>query len=261
MKMATKKNGNGNGNGRLPAVLADAFAEDTGIGFEEVTSNDIQIPFVRILQAMSPQIKKSDPAFISGATQGDIFDTVTNEVWSGDKGIVVLPVYFQTKYLEFVPRTQGGGFVGELASNSNEVQQAVRDQDSGMELLENGNELVRSAQHYVKICHKDGTLENAIVDMKKTQLKKSRLWLSMMMMQKHKGTTLPIFATTYRLKTIEDGNDKGSWYTWTIAVEGRVPSIEAYNDAKHLHGSIKSGELRIAPPPPETAVTDEDIPF
>ena len=248
MKMATKKNGNGNGNGRLPAVLADAFAEDTGIGFEEVTSNDIQIPFVRILQAMSPQIKKSDPAFISGATQGDIFDTVTNEVWSGDKGIVVLPVYFQTKYLEF-------------ASNSNDVQKAVRDQDSGMELLENGNELVRSAQHYVKICHKDGTLENAIVDMKKTQLKKSRLWLSMMMMQKHKGTTLPIFATTYRLKTIEDGNDKGSWYTWTIAVEGRVSSIEAYNDAKQLHGSIKSGELRIAPPPPEPAVTDEDIPF
>jgi hypothetical protein len=223
----------------------------------------MQIPFLRIIQALSPQLKKSDAAFIEGAGQGDIFNTVTDKVWDGDEGVVVIPVYFEMKFLEFVPRTQGGGFVGELSADSNDVRTAIRDTDTNLELLHNGNELVRSAQHYVKIVHEDGNLENAIVDMKKTQLKRSRLWLSMMMMQKHNGNTLPSFANTYRLKTVEDGNDKGSWGSWSIALEGRVPSLEAFKDAKELHESIRRGELKLAPPPAEGAVTDqsEDVPF
>jgi hypothetical protein len=250
---------------KLPVGLEEAFEADIGVGFEEVTSSDLQIPFVRIIQALSPQLKKNDAAFIAGASQGDIFNTVTNKVWGAEDGVLVLPVFFAMKFLEFVPRNQGGGFLGEFSADSNEVRTAVRDKDSGMELLTNGNELVRSAQHYIKIVHEDGNLENAIVDMKKTQLKKSRLWLSMMMMQKHNGKTLPSFANTYRLKSVEDGNDKGSWGSWNISLEGRVSSLEAYNDAKELHGSISRGELQLAPPAQDTEVitdqSSEDIPF
>jgi len=250
---------------KLPAGLAEAFEADSGVGFEEVTSSDIQIPFLRIIQALSPQLKKNDPAFIAGASQGDIFNTVTSKVWEADVGVSVLPVFFQMKFLEFVPRSQGGGFEGELSADSDEVRTASRDKDSGMEVLNNGNELVRSAQHYIKIVHDDGTLENAIVDMKKTQLKKSRLWMSMMMMQKHKGATLPSFANTYRLKSVEDGNDKGSWGSWSISLEGQVSSLEAYREAKDLHGSISSGELKIAPPVQDLAAittqSTEEVPF
>lgn len=252
-------------NGKLTTDLEQAFAEDAGVGFEGVTSSDLQIPFLRIIQALSPQLKRSDPAFLEGAQMGDIFNTVTNKLWTGDEGVVVLPVYFETKMLEFVPRTQGGGgFVGELSSGSREVSAAVRDPNTGMEILESGNELVRSASHYVKIVHETGNYENAIVDMKKTQLKKSRQWLSMMMMQKQNGSTLPSFAYMYRLRSVEDGNDKGSWYTWSISLVGMVDSLVAYKEAKELHGSIKSGEMRLGPPPTDTALeapVEKDLPF
>ena len=211
--------------------LTKAFEADVGSGFEEVTSSDIQIPFIRIIQALSPQLKKTDPSFIEGASQGDIFNTVTKKLWNGEEGILVIPSYFQQKLLEFIPRNQGGGFVGELSPESEDVRKAVRDQDSGLELLENGNELVRTAQHYVKIVHEDGTLESAIVDMKKTQLKKSRQWNSIMLMQKHNGASLPSFANVYRLKSVEDGNDKGSWHSWTVNHERQVDSIDSYIDA------------------------------
>ena len=210
---------------KLSKDLEDAFSADSGFGFEEVSQSDLQIPFLRILQALSPQLKKSDAAFISEASQGDIFNTV----------------------------------------NSEDVCAAVRDKDSGMELLTNGNELVRTAQHYIKIVHDDGNLESAIVDMKKTQLKKSRLWLSLMMMQKRNGKTLPSFANTYRLRSVEDGNDKGSWGSWSISLGEPVPSIEAYSEAKELHDSISSGDLQLAPPAQDTEVisdqSSEDIPF
>ena len=261
------RNGNGkkNGNGKLPAALSAAFATDAGLGLEEVTTSDMQIPFLNIIQALSPQIKKSDPAFIEGASQGDICNTVTNQVWDADKGVSVLPVHFVQKMLEFVPKTAGGGFVGELSADSDDVRRAVRDKDLGIEILPNGNELVRAAQHYVKIVHEDGTLESAIVSMKKTQLKVSRKWITLIAMQKHNGSTLPSFASTYTLKSIEDGNDKGSWYSWSVSIGARVGSLEAYNDCKELHGSIRRGELRLAPPPSglvsEDQSSSDEVPF
>ena len=230
-----------------------------GGGLEEVTSEDVQIPFLRVLQALSPQIKKSDPAYIKGSEQGGIFNTVTKKFWNGDDGVIVIPTYFQKKLLEFVPRSEGGGFVGEI--NPKNLPKIVK--ENGMEMLENGNELVRTAQHYVKIVHDDGTLENGILDMKKTQLKKSRQWMSIMMMQKHNGKTLPSFSQVYRLKTVEESNDKGNWYTWSVQHEKMVDSIESYNDAKSFYTSIKSGELTALPP--TDANKDEremaDVPF
>ena len=233
-----------------------------GGGLEEVTSEDIQIPFLRVLQALSPQIKKSDPAYIKGAEQGGIFNTVTKKFWSGDDGVLVIPTYFQKKLLEFVPRSEGGGFVGEI--NPKNLPKIVK--ENGMEMLENGNELVRTAQHYVKIVHDDGTLENAIVDMKKTQLKKSREWVSIMGMFKYPkeagqnlvGKTMDSWYNMFRLTTVEESNDKGSWYTWKIVHEKQVDKIEYVNESKSLHTSLSSGELTALPP---TDANESEVPF
>ena len=90
-----KKNGGG-----LPAELAEAFEADSGSGFEGVTTDDLQIPFIRLIQALSPQIDKSDSNYIEGSGAGDIFNTVTKQHWAGDEGVVVLPALFQMKLLE-----------------------------------------------------------------------------------------------------------------------------------------------------------------
>ena len=233
-----------------------------GGGLEEVTSEDVQIPFLRVLQALSPQIKKSDPAYIKGAEQGGIFNTVTKKFWSGDDGVLVIPTYFQKKLLEFVPRSEGGGFVGEI--NPKNLPKIVK--ENGMEMLENGNELVRTAQHYVKIVHDDGTLENAIVDMKKTQLKKSREWVSIMGMFKYPkeagqnlvGKTMDSWYNMFRLTTVEESNDKGSWYTWKIVQEKQVTTMQSINESKSLHLSLLKGDVKALPP---TDANENEVPF
>ena len=249
-------------------ALEKAFAEDSGAGFEDVEGErDLQMPRLGICQANSPQLKKKDERlFIKGASLGDIFNPVTKKYWPGDKGVIVIPVHFQHKLNEWIPRTQGGGFVKEHPFDSVEVSKAVRDKELGMEVLENGNELVRTATHYVKIVHEDGSLESAILDMTKTKLKRSRAWLSMMAMQKHNGATLPSFANTYCLKTVEESNGKGSWYSYSISLEGLVTSLEVYKEAKEMHGKVDRGELRVAPPPPPEQLIvnpdpDDSIPF
>ena len=105
----------------VASELDKMLEADAGVGLENITTEDMQIPFIRIIQALSPQLQKDDPLYIKGAEQGDIFNTVTHQVWKAEEGIVVVPCYFEQKLLEFVPRSQGGGFVQELSKDHPDV--------------------------------------------------------------------------------------------------------------------------------------------
>jgi hypothetical protein len=126
-----------------------------------------------------------------------------------------------------------------------------------MDVLPSGNELVRTGQHYVKVLNEElGMLEPAIIDMKKTQIRRSKIWVTQMSMQTIKladGTSkpAPMFANKWKLKTVADGNDKGSWYSWQIEKVGMVDSLDVYNECKEFHNSVASGEIK------GTAVADE----
>ena len=62
---------------KISKELQEAFLENANMGMEEVGKDDLQMPFIRAIQPLSPQIKKNDSEFIEGASAGDIFNTVT----------------------------------------------------------------------------------------------------------------------------------------------------------------------------------------
>ena len=53
----------------LPANLMSEMVADSGVGLDNVTADDMQIPFLRILQALSPQLIKTNSGYIKGAEQ------------------------------------------------------------------------------------------------------------------------------------------------------------------------------------------------
>ena len=231
-------------------VMDDIF-QTAGDG-AHYDSSEMQIPFVRVLQALSPQLNKNKPEFIKGASAGDIFNTVTGEVWPGEEGITVIPVYQETKYLEFVPRSQGGGYKGERHASDPDLQNTTR--DGSKELLPNGNELVKSDQHFCLLLADDGSYQPAIVDMKSTSLKVSRRWKTQIAMQKVKAPdgrmlTPALYATMWKLSVVEESNDQGSWSNWSVERVGLVQSRELFQEAKALRESIASGAVKAAADP------------
>ena len=50
--------------------------EFAGEGLEEVTAEDLAIPFLRVLAQLSPQVNKRDGAYVDGAEAGMIYNTV-----------------------------------------------------------------------------------------------------------------------------------------------------------------------------------------
>jgi hypothetical protein len=231
-------------------------------------SSEMQIPFVRILQAMSPQLKKREAEYIEGSEQGDMFNTVTKQHWTGEDGITVIPCYQTTKYLEFTPRDQGGGFRGEIAATDPVLQRTER--QGAKEMLPNGNELVKSDQHYCLVVEADGTYQPVVIDMKSSQLKVSRRWKTQIAMQKikHPKTgamiTPPLFATQWKFTTIEESNDQGSWFNYQIEKVGLLESRDLMLEAKSFRDSVAAGEVKAAPEEGSSTVSSsnsDEIPF
>lgn len=257
-------------NAEVSTEVLDDIFEFAGEG-AAFDSSEMQIPFVRVLQALSPQLNKKKPEFIEGAAQGDLFNTVTGQAWSGDDGINVVPCFQTTKYLEFVPRDLGGGFKGEIAPNDPVLQATTR--SGAKEILPNGNELVRSDQHFCLVLDKDGSYQPAVIDMKSTQLKVSRRWKTQIAMQKIKNpktgalVTPAVFATIWKLTTTEESNDQGSWNNYNVEKVGLVSDRILLAEAKAFRDSIAAGEVKAAaedmmPATASTApVRDDEIPF
>ena len=246
----------------VSADVMDDIFETAGDG-AAFDSSEMQIPFVRILQAMSPQLSKKKPEYIEGASQGDLFNTVTNQYWDGEEGITVIPCYQTTKYLEFIPREQGGGFQGEIPANDPVLTKTTR--EGAREILPNGHELVKSDQHYCLVVDDDGSFQPAVVDMKSSQLKVSRRWKTQIAMQKVKHpkteqmVTPAVYATMWRLTTTEESNDQGTWNNYTVAKENLVSNRDLLMEAKAFRESIMAGEVKAAADPEHTSTGSSDV--
>lgn len=254
-------------NTALSADLLEDMMLDAGEG-TAFSADEMQIPFVRLLQALSPQLNKKKAEYIDGASSGDAFNNVTGQYWDGEQGLTVIPCYQTTKYLEFTPREMGGGFRGEINPNNPVLQQTTR--SGSKEILPNGNELVKSDQHFCLIVDEDGGFQPAVIDMKSTQLKVSRRWKTQIAMQKvtlpnGSKVTPPVFATMWKLRSVEESNDQGSWSNWAVEKVGLVKDRDLYQEARTFRKSIEAGEVKAAPDEHEQSAArqeaDQDIPF
>ena len=86
-----------------------------------------------------------------------------------------------------------------------------------------------------------------------------------MAMQKIKSTgkTMPTFANVYRVTTVKEKNDKGTWYSLSFTMEKTVPDIQTFNEAKDFSDDLKSISISQAPPAyePEKIGTEQEVPF
>lgn len=262
------------------SASSDLFAKmlsDAGLGVEDVSSQDMAIPFLSILQALSPQLNKHDGSYVSGAEQGDIYNSVTGDVYK--EGVLVIPVAFQRRYTEWLPRTQGGGLVHDYGSDESVTKRATPRPTGGW-LMPNGNELVLTANHFCLLVHlgdtsgSPTTYERVVVAFSGTQYKKSRRWNTMIMATMIPGPRglrpAPVFARAYKLDTVPESNEKGSWYGWRITPDQFVLALPdgeiLYAAAKAFREGVVADQYKVAVQPTDhviqaAAVADPDNPF
>lgn len=218
--------------------------EDAGSGFEEASAATFAIPFIQILQSGSPQCKKSDGAYIKGAEEGMLYNTVTGELYDGEKGIKVIPCHFTHRFNEWKLREEGGGFIGE---HKPDALPPTRKDEKGRDITTRGNQLVDTRNHYVLVHNEaDDTWFPALMAMSSTQLRKSRNWMTQMQSIKVKRgdgvqVQAPMFSRIYHITTQAESNDKGSWFGYRVQLEGIVDDPAAYAEAKAFRAAVVQG--------------------
>lgn len=233
----------------LSAADADELMQqDAGRGYEEAGRDAFQMPFLRILQDLSPQVKKLKSEYIAGAKPGQILHTVTKDLFDE---VQVIPCHYSQTFIEWVPRGKkgaegGAGFVAAHPAGTPLAAQIVRDEQN-RPLLPNGNQLSDTRQHYVLLVRADGSCEQALIAMSSSQIKASKNWMtrSRAPLLRSDGTIRvaqpPLWARVYTLRAVEVSNDKGSWWGWEVADSIDNLVIDHIKLARAFHAQLVSG--------------------
>jgi hypothetical protein len=246
------------GNSAL-TVMADELAFDAqgASGFENIHPEDVSIPFIKVLQALSPQTRGATK--IPGAAEGDFFNTVTEHVYKGT--IKLIPCVYQKAFVEWVPREQGGGFVKQYFDSS--ILSQTKKNEKNMDILPNGNTVVTTAYHYCLLVKEDNSFERVVLSLTSTQLKKSRRWISQMMTIQiavgNKKITPPMYSHVYEFTTKEESNDFGSWYGFNIGSCKMIEDKDLYLEAKRFYNDITAGIVKTVEPPEHETIAKPDV--
>jgi hypothetical protein len=239
--VATKK------QAQVAAFDPSIFEEDAGAGNENITQDDLALPFLKILSGLDPLLDE-----LEVARKGDIYNTVTGDLFKGSDGIRVIPCAYQRRFIEWAPRGTGSGAPVNIFTPDEKRPETERSKDDNREYVVGGDGtyIEDTHQHFVLVLDEDGTAQPALIAMKSTQLKKSRKWNSMVQGRMATGANgrpfqMPRFSHVYTLKSIKEENSKGAWHGWDIALEGQVSDITLYGQAKEFANSVNAGDVNV----------------
>jgi len=195
------------------------FAADLE-GYEGINMDTMAIPFIRILQALSPQLKKTKPEYVAGAEEGMVCNSVTGRLYATPLRIVIGK--FERLYIEWKPKR--GGFVAAHAPESVDLSNKYLRDDKGKLIdKETLNELVDTYMYYVLLPDyvEDGV---CIMSMSSSQLKEAKKLNRVLMTTVIPGTSakaMPHYMV-FELNTIERSNDQGEWFAPVFSFESFV---------------------------------------
>lgn len=237
----------------LPADLDfEMLQQDSGAGVDTMTADDVALPYLGIIQAMSPQVQPGTSAYVEGIQVGMFINSVSQDYFDGrNKGLLFVPCAYDRRFVEWIDRDAGGGFVADYDIDSDILSHCKKD-DKGKWRMPSGNLMVETAYHSGLYLDPEANSWNeCVISLKSTGLKVNRKWNNDLVTTKIPGTDLqaPRWLYIYHLTTWLESKKNNSW--WQLKAEmheeaGKpvMVSRKVYDKAKNFHKLIQSGELK-----------------
>jgi hypothetical protein len=246
-------------------VMVIDYGDDAGAGTENVTKDEYALPFWRILQSNSPQLKPVANGGVPGAKVGQILNTATNELYDGEAGFDFIPVYRDHNFPEFTPRDAGGGFVGIRAVDDPIVLRlrAEQGQFGKLKLRADGGETELTETYYLYGMAVQGhfVLGRGLLGFASTQIRKYKTFVTQAMgivYPNAAGVPVrpPLWAHRWHLSTIFESNKKGDYYGWRLTLADGVSVMDSikvrlklsdplYLQGREFYELIKQGTVKV----------------
>lgn len=200
--------------------MAYDITKVSGMGTENLDSGSA-LPFVRILQDLSPQLKSNKDEYVEGSKAGDLFFNKTKCLLANPLNII--PVYTKAVYTEWIPRNKGGGYVAShpltVVSDPSYEKGRERQYDEWL-----GENELRYTSYWFILAEIDGNWEEAIIPFTSSQLKVSRKLtgdINRFRYEQDKSIIPPLFAQKWQLKTVMETSKNNDDY-WNFEIADNV---------------------------------------
>ena len=185
-----------------------AEKENAGAGFGDMDSTTMAIPFLKLLQDLSPEVKKNKTEYVEGAEPGMFINSVTKEIFTEVPCIVLA---FEHIFNEW---TANRGPLVARHAKSEFSRICINPQDFGRYKTADGNDLVETYMYYLLIV---GHEEEGPVcfSATKTQITPSQAWNRMIAsLTFPNNTKAPGEYGKYTLVPVAKASDKGDYWSF-----------------------------------------------
>ena len=195
----------------------DFIKRGTKRGAEHITREDARVPRLCLAQGLSPQVQKGDAQFIEGLSIGDAFNDLTGEMY-GDGTLRVIVV-----------RADPPRFV-EFDKDRNIVDRNVPKDDPRTQwTVDNKGNPVKpiATKFYDYVVLLGDRLEPMALSFKSSAIPTAKRLNSLLWM-----TDADIFSCWYEFTPVQQKNDVGTWYNFSVKPAGWIQDQKVYEVAK-----------------------------
>lgn len=225
MAKATKAVTKTDGIGAAPSYVSEEVR-----GNENITTDDIIVPRLNLLQTISPELDENDARYIEGAKAGMFVNNLTMVLHPSP--VVIIPIVYRREYVIFKERKAGGGFKGSHPTEAEALKAIAESEEGQLECIETG-------VHFCFLVGANGEISEIVFTMTSTKLKASRKLNSLVRLREKDR-----FAGTYKIVSVPDENIHGKFHTIDVVNDGWATE-EQYKAAEEIYKAIGEGEREV----------------
>lgn len=238
----------------LPAFMQD----QVGLGTEALGVGDAEIPRLKLMQALSPELEAYDTL-----KQGEFFHTLIEE--SFGNSVRVTPIYVDSRYVLWRPREAGGGILARADDGHHwspadteftvklkggaEVKwkTAKTVSQSGLDLWgsynpedPNSPPAATRMYNFVMGFADRPELPPAVVTLQRAAIRVARRLIG-----KLKVTRAPSFGLVFVMSSFKDKSPAGDFYNYQFKMDGMVQDKEIYDNNFKQYQFFKDQGLKV----------------
>jgi hypothetical protein len=188
---------------------------DSGKGAEEIKSDDVSTPILKILHQLSPECNTRSPKHVEGAEPGMLYSSSFGQPMDGEKGIQVIVAHTQTRWPEW--QEMGDSPSAPVGTHLTPPATAKEEMRGIKYRLQNGNYIEKTMYFFV-IVMVDGAPRKAVITMRSSNLTPARKLndlISNLRITDDEGSFQPAaYSAVFNLQTVEKNAGDKRWHVY-----------------------------------------------
>jgi hypothetical protein len=176
-------------------------ANENYTGLEHLTAEDLEVPKLKLAQAMSPQLEETDADYNPDLRTGDLWNSITGEIYPQPVRLSVL-VAHPWRAVEYAPLADGGGVIDADVPRG----------DPRLAFPGPGEKPI-ATELFEYTCYLWETREILILSLSSTAARVARQFNCLMALRadKETGRRLEVYEGVYELTSVSKASPKGTY--------------------------------------------------